>query len=148
MQKSLPELPIDKDPGLLVELGRLLARHLDHCSHQPVRGSRNLCTLEIRLAGNTDSADDVIPLLDEFLQRTLRGTDFVLKTNRHTWLTIVHCMPTDLPALMKRLQADWHRQAKARSLDHLPGLAFEPGVSLEATDNHADLSAVLVQYYS
>lgn len=146
MQKSLRLLPIEDDPSLLAELSQLILQHLECCSHQQVRGPRNLCTLEIKLLDNTDASTDAGLMVDEFLQHTLRNTDLVVKTDRHTWLAVLHCLPTDLPCLMKRLQTGWHRHAESYPHKHSE-LLFQSGIYFEPTVSQAELSAALLQYY-
>jgi hypothetical protein len=147
VQKNFQLLPIEDDPSLLAELSQQIVQHLECCSHQQLRGPRNLCTLEIKLPDNSNAAADARLVLNEFLQQMLRNTDLVLKTDRHTWLTVLHCLPTDLPCLMKRLQAGWHRHAESNPLRHSSELSFQSGISFEPTVSHAELSAALLQYY-
>jgi hypothetical protein len=147
MQKSLRQLPIEDDPSLLAELSQLIAEHLERCSHLQVRGSDNFCTLEIRFADNSDTATDAGLVLGEFLQQTLRNTDFVLKTDCQTWLTVLHCLPADLPRLIERLRTAWHHHAETYPLRHTPKLSFKSGISFEPTIGPSELLAALRQYY-
>jgi hypothetical protein len=144
MQPSVTGLLSESDSA---EPSQHLPSHLNDWFQRPVRGPRNLCTLEITLTGSSTFTTDLATTVDEFFRRTLRDTDLVLAINPRLRLALLRCFPDDLPSLMKRLGTAWRQQAETCPQGQLLDLVFQPGACLEPSENQAEQLAALLQLY-
>jgi signal transduction histidine kinase len=66
--------------------------------------------------------EKAVPVVDEYLQRSVRTRDLVIPLNGHTWLLAAACAETDAAGLADRLKDGWHGYARNFPGGDLPGL--------------------------
>jgi signal transduction histidine kinase len=65
------------------------------------------------------------PVVDEFLQRSVRSNDLVLPINERTWLMAISCAERDAPAVFQRLLSSWRDYARNDPSAELPPVQVE-----------------------
>ncbi|HEY4234729.1 MAG TPA: response regulator [Lacipirellulaceae bacterium] len=99
-------LPINDIPSVF-------ERYLDRMSAAPRAGE----TVGLFTASADSSLDaSVRPLVDEFLQRSVRAYDLVMQRDTRTWVVATACHEQDSDDLIRRLLSEW--QAFVRNCPH------------------------------
>jgi signal transduction histidine kinase len=65
------------------------------------------------------------PVIDEFLQHTMRGANLVLHASAENWLIVALCQPEAVPELMARIDGAWTLYGRNCPLEGLPDLNFQ-----------------------
>jgi signal transduction histidine kinase len=81
----------------------------------------SLFTASIDLSDCTNAG----PVIDEFLQRTVRANDLVVSYRNATWLIAAVCPPIDAPRLIRRLANEWSSFLRNCPSLRLPQLRIE-----------------------
>jgi signal transduction histidine kinase/CheY-like chemotaxis protein len=64
-------------------------------------------------------------VVDEFLQRQIRGHDLVLAVSRRKWFILTQCPRSDLPKMIGQIQAGWAEHDRNMPEIRLPELKIE-----------------------
>ena len=83
-----------------------------------------LSVLTVSIDGNL--ADDSGAVVDEFVQRALRGNDLALRLAVDRWVLITHCPQAEVGDAMDRILADWHSFTRNCPAVELPALECQP----------------------
>jgi hypothetical protein len=69
-----------------------------------------------------DLHDNVAPVVDEYLQRSVRAYDLAIQISPQTWIVAAACPEREVPALIERLKDGWRVYARNCPRGELPGL--------------------------
>jgi signal transduction histidine kinase len=82
---------------------------------------------------------DIVPVVDEFLQHTMRCTDLVLRVSGHDWLILAQCPIEEAAKLTGRTDDAWRQYVRNCPIEGLPTLhvavfgSYALGGELDAT---------------
>jgi signal transduction histidine kinase len=69
---------------------------------------------------------NIVPVVDEYLQRSVRACDLVIETSPQSWLVAAACPEPEVPGLIERLSDGWQAYARNCPQGHLPELHVAP----------------------
>ncbi len=69
-----------------------------------------------------ESKESVAPVVDEFLQRSVRAQDLVIQADPRRWIVAAACPEREVPNLIERLQQGWQDYARNCPQAELPQL--------------------------
>jgi signal transduction histidine kinase len=101
------------DPGIIFE--RFVRRRAAHSKELPWLSL-------ITAAFDMEFKADAVPIIDEFLQRSVRTHDLVLKTASGAWLIAASCSELESPNVISRLEQSWQEYARNYPSAGLPAI--------------------------
>jgi hypothetical protein len=115
----------------------IFGRYLDRQS-----AAREASENVVLLTATTVSGPHVqeLPMVDEFLQRSVRANDLVMHRGSGTWVIAASCAEPECDALVQRLLSEW--QSFARNCPHaqLPGLDLHRQGTWPLTNERGELA--------
>jgi len=64
-------------------------------------------------------------VVDEFLQHTYRGKDFVVQIGPQKWLVLVHCPPSEIDIMLDRVHTAWADSNRSTPGANLPTIVLQ-----------------------
>jgi CheY-like chemotaxis protein len=61
-----------------------------------------------------------VPVIDEFLQRSVRANDLVFRASERSWLIAASCSDSEAPKMIARLNASWEEYCRNYTSSSLP----------------------------
>jgi len=129
---NLSDIHVESEPGTgstfsfslpLCDPAELPGRYLSHISrHDPGQTasvSLIVATVEAPIEPVASAA------VDEFLQHTFRGTDFVLRVAPHKWLVLAQCVGVEVDRMLGRIEEAWALSNRNMPTMQLPKIDFE-----------------------
>ncbi|MEX0611804.1 MAG: response regulator [Pirellulales bacterium] len=84
------------------------------------------CTFSfLTVSIHSDSIDNVAPVVDEYLQRSVRVQDLVIQSSKQTWVIVTSCQEREIPCLIDRLNQGWAAYARNCPRGEFPELNLE-----------------------
>jgi signal transduction histidine kinase len=81
-----------------------------------------------------------LPLIDEFLQRAIRGCDLVIHRAAETWVIAAACPEREGSDLLRRLVTEWQAYVRNYPQTQLPGLTLKQHAALRVGPQRHELS--------
>jgi CheY-like chemotaxis protein len=129
---NLGDIRVDSKPGKgstfsfslpLWNPAELPGRYLDHISRHDPDQTASVSLLVATVDAPIEPV--VSTVLDEFLQHTFRGTDFVLRIFPHKWLVLAQCAAIEVGRMLGRVNEAWALSNRNTPVSQLPRITLE-----------------------
>lgn len=102
---------------------QLFVKYLDRvCADEDTE--RNVALVMASLEDSQPGRDSA-PVVDEFLQRSVRSGDMVLSCDEHSWAILAQTSESEVPQLIQRLQQEWRDYVRNCPNSDLPEFVME-----------------------